>query len=187
MKYIGMQFTGTLVERLRNGAKGRTRRLQFDGTSGDVIYCKESFRPESYHDGKLYVSYKADWDDPNLPKQFLGKNGEPESIGIDCTELPPDVIDSLIQKLQDGRVSKTGRAQWIAAMVMPRAIARIHCDIGSVQMVQLHSIDTADAKDEGFDSVDQFHEFWKHVYGQKEWQRNPMVHLIRFSAVRIRW
>jgi len=183
--YIGMRFVSAMVRKLRDGEKVSSLRTNFTGSVGDVIFCKESFRPAAYKDGKLYVDYQADWEDPNLPEERKSKTGEPEALQV-IDEISPEMMDQMIEKLYAAR-DKERKPGWISSMVMPRAIARIYCEVARVSKIRLHDVDGLLARRDGFASEVEFHDFWKMVYGEREWMKNPMVDVVAFSSVQVRW
>lgn len=179
---IGMQFADRMVKQLRDGTKMMTRRDAFSGSPGDTIYCRETFRPAAYRNGQILIDYKADWGDPDLPKDRLGKHGEPNPLPIRDELLSEDAREGLMEKLYGDR-----RSQWLSSQVMPQAAARIFCTVGSVRRERIQEITEADASQEGFGSVQEFREFWEFIYGAKAWAQNPVVCVIRFSTVQVRW
>lgn len=179
---IGMQFADRMVKQLRNGTKTMTRRDGFSGSPGDTVYCRETFRPSSYRNGQLLIDYKADWGDPDLPKERLGKHGEPLPLPIRDELLSEDAREGLMEKLYGEK-----RNQWLSSQVMPQAAARIFCTVGSVRRERIQEITDADAVQEGFRCVQEFREFWEFIYGAKAWAQNPVVSVVRFSIIQVRW
>jgi uncharacterized protein YqfB (UPF0267 family) len=55
--------------------------------------------------------------------------------------------------------------------------------VTSVALDALHNIDEADAQAEGFESIDDFADFWDGLYGHSDyaWALNPRVWVIGFT------
>ncbi|QET79831.1 ASCH domain-containing protein [Aeromonas veronii] len=82
------------------------------------------------------------------------------------------------------------RTAWHPSIHMPRAACRTLLEIADVRVERLHAISEADARAEGviaasgpFEAQLAFHELWRSIYGQENWQANPWVWVVEFKQV----
>lgn len=72
---------------------------------------------------------------------------------------------------------------WKPSIFMPRAAARIFLEVINVRVERLQSISDADAKAEGFDSVDSFFALWQKINGTESLAVNPWVWVYEFKVI----
>lgn len=71
---------------------------------------------------------------------------------------------------------------WKNKLFMPQSAARYFIKITDVRVERLQSISEADAKAEGFDSVDSFFALWQKLNGTESLAANPWVWVYEFEV-----
>src|SRR5690554_1244392 len=72
---------------------------------------------------------------------------------------------------------------WKPSIFMPKQACRLFLKITDVRVERLQSISEADAKAEGFDSVDSFFALWQKINGTESLAANPWVWVYGFKVI----
>lgn len=136
------------------------------GNAGDVIWGKETWG---------VISQPIDTDNQPLSRHFKViedvRFGKKRYSG--CAIYRADGEHEWKGKALDGEV-------WHSSMLMPRSVSRLTLAVIATKVERLHSINHEDALAEGKNSVEEFHDLWRGLYGADEWDKNPWVWAISF-------
>lgn len=72
---------------------------------------------------------------------------------------------------------------WKPSIFMPKEACRIFLKVTNVRVERLQSISEADAKAEGFDSIDLFFALWQNINGTESLAANPWVWVYEFEVI----
>lgn len=72
---------------------------------------------------------------------------------------------------------------WKPSIFMPKEACRIFLKVTDVRLERLQSISEADARAEGFDSVDSFFALWQKLNGTESLAANPWVWVYEFEVI----
>src|SRR5690554_1239963 len=72
---------------------------------------------------------------------------------------------------------------WKPSIFMPKEACRIFLKVADVRVERLQSISEADAKAEGFASVDSFFALWQKINGTESLAANPWVWVVEFEVI----
>lgn len=73
--------------------------------------------------------------------------------------------------------------KWRPSIFMPKEACRLWLKVTNVRVERLQSISEADAKAEGFDSVDSFFALWQKINGTESLAANPWVWVYEFEVI----
>ena len=161
MKERPILFSAPMVRVILDGKKTMTRRIdkpRFKSWEiGDQLWVKETYIVTKNHLGQENVIYAAT--DPNL----LG-------LGFDSTVLCS---------------CKTQLPIWKPSIFMPRNLSKILLEITDIKRELLYDISDIDAKQEGFETRQEFLDYFEKINPEMKGQ-NPKVIVIKFKVLKVK-
>lgn len=158
MKDRPILFSAPMVRAILDGKKTMTRRIYktcfYTWQVGDRIWVKETYLIAQDDSINTKIIYAAT--DPNL----LGIGF---SYSVKCS-------------------SKTQLPLWRPSIFMPRNYSRILLEITDIKREALRDISEADAKREGFDSRQEFLDYFEEINPEMK-RQNPEVVAIGFKVL----
>ena len=139
---------------------GRDHRCPY-GAVGDLLWVRETWRPEELPSGLDGIRYAAD--DAFVP---IRNTREAADAWVEVN---------------------TKRAGWRPSIHMPRWASRITLGVDGVRVERLHAIDQAGAVAEGFTDVSCLRTVWDGINGKRagaSWDANPWVWVVEFHRCR---
>lgn len=159
----GVMFTAAMVQAILIGRKRETRRLKTRVRPGDLIWCKETWRPRAVCHGQwISVQYRAD---------------------LEMMDRPYPAKDPKLKLAQGG---------WRSSMMMPRWAARVVLEVVSAQQERLQLITETAARAEGAPMLGDsyligFRHLWDTIHKTpgERFADDPLVTVIKFLPAKL--
>jgi hypothetical protein len=175
-------FLAPMVRAIIAGTKTVTRRpVKRLGGIGNI---SEFHRSHTKGYDWIFRDRRGLWNDMRSEEVFRRC---PYGAGGDllwCRETWCPVGQSFIYRA-DGASPPEGE-RWHASILMPRRASRLTLKVVSVSLEQIRDITEDEARAEGVESRDAFHEAWNSIYYEKEhlhWNSNPWIWTIDFRKL----